>query len=148
MNTKAMIAAVAVVCLLAGAAGGYFVRPLIRGNTPRGFRTGQGRPGMNGQFAGRVFGTIQSTGDGRITVQNPNGGSQIVLTNNSTAYQHVVTGSASDVTTGAQVIVLGQQNPDGSTTATSIQVIPPGMNFPFGGNRQGAGGNQPNPSQQ
>jgi hypothetical protein len=155
MNTKTMIAVVTIVCLVAGAAGGYFVRPLIRGNTPAsqfgnrqgGSRNGQGRPGMNGQFGGRVFGTVQSTGDGRITVQSPNGGSQIVLTNDSTAYQHVVVGSASDVTTGAQVIVMGQQNPDGSTTAMSIQVIPPGMNFPFGGNRQGEG-NQPNPTQQ
>ncbi len=136
------MAIIAIICLLVGGAAGYFGRGFFqrpgsgRFGTQGQFRTGAA--GQNGQRpagGSRVFGTVQSLGDGRITVQTPNGGSQIVLTNNNTAYQHVTSGSASDVTAGTQVLVSGQQNPDGSTTAMSIEVIPPGMNFPFG-NRQ------------
>jgi len=42
----------------------------------------------------------------------------------ATSYQRTVEGSATDVTAGAQVIVTGEQNPDGSTTASSIQIVP------------------------
>jgi hypothetical protein len=146
MTTKTTIAVTAIICLLIGGAGGYFGRGLIRQNRPfsptdsRGmFQSGignsPGRSGQNGQMpgGGRVIGEVQSIADGRLTVQTPNNSSQIVLVNSTTAYQKMASSSASDVTTGTQILVTGQQNPDGSTTAASIQIIPEDTNFPFGG---------------
>jgi hypothetical protein len=125
MNQKTLLAVVGVVCLVIGAGAGYFGRPLLNRTPARGqFAARQG--------GGAVIGTVQSIADDRLTVQTPNGGSQIVLTSNNTTYQHVVSGSASDVATGATVMIRGQQNPDGSTTAASVQVLPAGTNF---GNR-------------
>lgn len=151
MTTKTTIAATAIVCLLVGGTAGYFGRSLIRQNRPfsptgsrgvfpAGMEDFQGRKGQNGQMtgSGRVIGQVQSIADGRLTVQTPNNSSQIVLVNDSTTYQKMASGSANDVATGTQVLVMGQQNPDGSTTATSIQIVPEGTNFPFGG-RQGTG---------
>ena len=153
MNSKATIAIVAVVCLIIGAAGGYFGRPLLQpagansqfARGQGGFRNGNGRFFIqNGPMGGRVIGTVQSMSDGRLTVTLPDGSSKIVLTNDSTTYQHVTTGSASDVTNGTQVLVTGQPNQDGSTTANTIEVVPAGMNLPFG-NRQGGNNNNGQP---
>ena len=76
---------------------------------------------------------MQSVNDGRITVQSQGGGSQIVLFNDSTSYQQTVDGSVDDVTTGTRVLVTGQKNPDGSTTAATIQILPEGADLPFDG---------------
>ena len=142
MEIKSSVIGIAVIALLIGAAGGYFGSTAFgksagpsgdHQSRPGGF---QGRSGQNGQWqsdGSRVFGEVQSVNDGRITVQSQNGGSQIVLFNDSTSYQQTVDGSVDDVVTGTQVIVTGQKNPDGSTTAKSIQVLPEGADFPFGG---------------
>lgn len=141
MTTKATIAITAIACLVIGAAAGYLGTASLQsfqhspsqlpgrqqGNFSR--REGQGGQPFGG---GRVIGQVQSVSDGRITVQTPDNSSQIVLLNDSTSYQRTVEGSATDVTAGTQVIVTGEQNPDGSTTASSIQIVPAGMNFPFG----------------
>lgn len=134
MSHKITLVVVAIACLVVGGAAGYLARPLVRGANPT--RTFAGGPGQRGQFrggaggGGRAFGTVASIGNGTMTITTPNGGSQIVLTNDSTTYQHVVAGSVSDIATGSQVMVNGQANPDGSTTANSIQVLPPGSQFP------------------
>lgn len=142
MEMKSSVIVIAVVALLIGAAGGYFGATTFGKSTgssgdhqgrPGGF---QGRSGQNGQWqsdGGRVFGEVQSVNDGRITVSSQNGGSQIILLNDSTSYQQTVDGSADDVATGTRVLVTGQKNPDGSTTATIIQILPEGTDFPFGG---------------
>jgi len=91
-------------------------------------------------MGGRVIGSVQSVADGRLTVQTPDDNSQIILVNGSTSYQKMAEGSVSDVTEGAQIIVMGEENPDGSTTATSIQIVPEGSNLPFGGGRPGGPG--------
>ena len=151
MTSKTTLAVTAIVCLVVGGAAGYFGRPLIQpsrqfgpgggGNMPLGqmrqpgsgdFRGMQGQNGQRLFGGGRVTGQVQSVADGRLTIQTPNDNSQIVLINGNTTYQKMTSGSASDVTTGAQVVVMGQQNPDGSTTATSVQIIPEGMNIPTG----------------
>ena len=142
MEIKSSVIGIAVVALLIGAAGGYFGSTAFgKSAGPSGDHQGrpegfQGRSGQNAQWqsdGSRVFGEVQSVNDGRITVQSQNGGSQIVLFNDSTSYQQTVDGSVDDVVTGTQVIVTGQKNPDGSTTATTIQILPAEANFPFGG---------------
>ena len=161
MTTKTTIAVTAIICLLVGAAGGYFGRGFVRQNRPldpignRGmFQSGMenfpGRSGQNSQMpgGGRVIGEVQSIADGRLTIQTPNNSSQIVLVNSTTTYQQITSGSASDVTPGTQALVTGQQNPDGSTTATAIQIIPAGMSFPFENRPDRLNVNQPNTNQQ
>lgn len=153
MTTKATIAATAVACLLVGAGAGYVGASQF--GSPQSGRPGAGGQGSGGNIqmmrgqdgqpsfgnmGGRVIGSVQSVADGRITVQTPDENSQIVLVNSSTSYQKMAEGSASDVTTGAQVIVMGEENPDGSTTANSIQIVPEGTNTFFGGSRPGGPG--------
>lgn len=121
MSYKVTMAIIGIVCLLVGGAAGYFARPLVRGNNPT--RNFAGRFGQRGP-GGRTVGTVQSINNGTMTIKTPNGGSQIVLTNDSTTYQHVVAGTASDISTGTFVMVNGQANPDGSTTAAAIQALP------------------------
>ncbi len=139
MKTKVTILVTAGVCLIVGGAAGYFgatqLRMLQRGQRSGmmgNFRSMPGAAVRQAMGVGRVIGSVQSLGDGRMTVQTPGNSSQIVLINGSTNYQKVASGTAGDVVTGTQVIVTGQQNPDGSTTASSIQVIPEGMSLPFG----------------
>lgn len=142
MEIKSSVIGIAVAALLIGTAGGYFGSTAFGKSAgssgdhqgrPGGF---QGRSGQNGQWqsdGGRVFGEVQSVNDGRITVQSQGGGSQIVLFNDSTSYQQTVDGSVDDVTTGTRVLVTGQKNPDGSTTAATIQILPEGADLPFDG---------------
>lgn len=142
MEIKSSVIGITVVALLIGAAGGYFSATTFgKSAGPSGDHQGrpggfQGRPGQNSQWqsdGGRVFGEVQSVNDGRITVQSQDGGSQIVLLNDNTSYQRTIDGSAADVTAGTRVLVTGQKNPDGSTTAAAIQILPAGADFPFGG---------------
>lgn len=146
-----MLAVTAIISLIIGGGVGHLSARFLNRSSPdrfghQGPGNFQDRRGQNGQMfgGGRVVGQVQSISDGRLTVQTQNNNSQIILTNTSTTYQKMSSGSASDVTTDTRVIVTGQQNPDGSTTATSIQVVPEGTVFPFGGDHQGS----PNPNQQ
>lgn len=151
MEMKSSVIGIAVVALIIGAAGGYFGSTAFgkSAGSSEGHRGGpggfQGRSEQNGQWqsdGSRVFGEVQSVNDGRITVQSQNGGSQIVLFNDDTSYQQTVDGSVDDVTTGTRVLVTGQQNPDGSTIAATIQILPEGADFPFGGRQHDSQGNQ------
>lgn len=149
MTTKATIAATAVACLLVGAGAGYVGASQLGSrqqpgpfgeNGPRGgnFQRQAGQSGQQfGSMGGRVIGSVQSVAGERLTIQTPDNNSQIILLNGSTAYQKMTEGSVSDVAEGAQIIVMGEENPDGSTTATSIQIVPEGSDLPFGGGRAG-----------
>lgn len=141
MSTKGLVILVAVICLVLGGAIGYYGSRSVNGTQrPTGLREGgpanfQGRQSPNGQniVGGRVMGQVQSVAEGRLTVQSPDNNSRIVLFGDNTSYQVVTGGSINDVAVGKQVVVTGQTNPDGSTTATVIQVVPDGGGvLPFG----------------
>lgn len=130
-----MVAITAIICLLAGGATGYYGRQYLRrgatfeparraGTGLRGQQNFPGRTGQNGEGfnGGRVAGTIQTLSDGRMTLETPNNSSQIILLNDSTTYQKMTAAALSDIATGTQVTVTGQVNPDGSTTAATIQI--------------------------
>jgi len=95
------------------------------GNLP----AGQQRTGQRSAFAGGgAAGEIVSMDNQSITLKLRDGSSKIVFFSSSTKIMKSTDGVRSDLTSGAQVIVGGTANPDGSVTAQSIQLrtgLPP-----------------------
>ena len=88
----------------------------------RGGAGGFNRGGMGG--AGAVTGTVLSKDATSITVQGRDGSSKIVLYATSTQFAKSTSGTIDDVPVGAQVVVVGKTNSDGSVTAQSVQIRP------------------------
>lgn len=131
------------VALVAGGAGFFGGTTYAKSKTVRGGRTGQfvqfqGGPGGGGQFQGRTGGNVAFRGagggfvtgeildnDGKtMTIKLRDGGSKIVFLADSTEISKSASGDASDLTVGANVMVAGKANDDGSVTAQSVQLRP------------------------
>lgn len=80
-----------------------------------------GGPGTNGMTA--VRGIVSKIDSQSLTVQLRDGSSKVVLLGGAT-FDKTVSASASDVTGGAAVLVIGKTNTDGSVTAQSVQLNP------------------------
>lgn len=120
--------------------GGSFYAGMRYGQGGRGTRNlgggtvrfQQGGAGMesargirgNGADSGFTTGEVISKDDKSVTLKLRDGGSQIVFLPGSTAVMKTVGGSAADVSVGAQLVITGTANPDGSLTAQSVQVRP------------------------
>lgn len=96
-----------------------------------GGQNGGGRgQGMmrGGAGGGLVSGKILSVDTNSMTVELGNGGTQsgskIVLFSPTTKVEKTVDGAVADVVVGKQVIITGTANPDGSVSATSVQIRP------------------------
>lgn len=87
-------------------------------------RNGQGQASGNRQNFRPVNGDIISSDDKSITVKLQDGSTKIVLFTNQTSINKASQATATDLKTGEKVAVFGQQNSDGSVTATSIQLNP------------------------
>ena len=110
---------------------------------------GAGQFGASGQFGSstRRFaangqtlttGQISQMDSSSITLQLPNGNSEVVFYSSSTEVTEPTTVPVSQLSVGSNVAIGATQNSDGSLTASSIQVRPAGVPGGNGG-RQGGG---------
>jgi len=120
-----------------GTAGQYSFAGGARTNTPGSAAGARLRGG-----SGFVNGDIISKDDKSVTVKNRAGGSQIIFFAPSTAIGKTTSGSAADLTVGENIMVNGTANPDGTVTATNIQIRPAGTPG-FGGGAGGPNGAMP-----
>lgn len=99
-----------------------------QGFTQGGFnQNGSGKMvGQNSRMMGGGFtsGEIISKDDKSITIKLRDGGSKIVLVPQTVKVEKTVDGAASDVLVGKSVMVTGTTNPDGSVSASSVQIRP------------------------
>lgn len=125
---------VAVAGLVIGGAAGYLAPHGAAVSAARGqFTQGQfaGRTGAagaaRGGFGGGTMGEVISFANGTLTLKTADGGTKLVLVGTSTPILTTKAGSAADLSVGANVLVVGSGNSDGSITAQSVQVRPAGM---------------------
>lgn len=90
----------------------------FQGNGSRQFqqRGGQGFRPVSGEIIGED--------DKSITVKLQDGSSKIVLVSEKTSINKASEGTKEDLKEGEKVMVLGQENSDGSVTAQNIQLNP------------------------
>ncbi len=84
-----------------------------------GARGGMGGRGMGGGF---TMGEILSQDAQSLTLKMQDGGSVIAFITASTTVMKTSTGSKSDLAVGTNVTITGSKNPDGSISASSIQL--------------------------
>ena len=77
-----------------------------------------------GGFGGATIGQIISKDATSITVSLLNGGSKLIILDNTTPITKQADGTLSDLTIGTNVMVTGTANPDGSVSAQSVQIRP------------------------
>jgi hypothetical protein len=122
-------------------AGGYFygksTAPSLGGNGGTGFNSSTrgaafaGRGG--GAGGGFTAGTITAMDSSSITLQLPNGNSEVVFYSNSTTVSKPTDVPISTLAVGSNVMVGGSANSDGSLTASTIQVRVGSSTPGFGG---------------
>jgi len=141
---------VVLAAVLFGAAGFWGGVTYQKSQAPSGFagRAG-GFPGAGGaggagglrNSANIATGTVISQDASSITVKTANGGSKTVYVSAQTnvSKQQVLT--VTDIKVGDQVAAFGQAA-NGGIDARSVQIVPPGGSFSFGGfgGGRGAGG--------
>ena len=91
------------------------------GKGNRQFQKGMMRAGFGGR---PVVGEIIKNDGSSITVKMPDGSSKIVLISNTTTVGKMSEVSKDELKTGVSVGVMGQENADGSVTASNIQLNP------------------------
>jgi hypothetical protein len=114
----------------------YMGTKSVSGNNPavqtrtgaQGMRTGNGFQRPNGQAdpaaGGSINGEIISKDDQSLTIKLRDGGSKIIFFSPATEIAKSVSGTAEDLTAGANLMINGTTNSDGSVTARMIQLRP------------------------
>ncbi len=130
-ETNTVVALIVAVILLAvGFGSGMAYGKKNGGQQGFGARSGQmmnGRAGMRaGQDTGMATGEVMSKDASSFVVKMQNGSTKIILTTASTTVSKMTEGSVSDFVNGTAVMVIGQNNADGSITAKQVQIRPEG----------------------
>jgi hypothetical protein len=130
-----IVIAVVVTAIVFGGGGYFFGKQGTKAQAPQTFTRGtQGGVGQNasGRTArpggmaggGMTSGEVLSKDGTSLTLKLRDGGSRIVIYAPSTNILRTASGTIEDISIGAQISVIGTQNPDGSMVATSLQVRP------------------------
>jgi len=128
MKNNAIV--ITIIALLVGGAGGFFggiqYQKSKGGSFPQGqLGNGQARPSgiptRNGG-SGPISGEIISVEDNSITIKTQDGSSKIVIYSDSTTVNKTSEGSAADLNTGDQAMVIGTEATDGTVTAQTISI--------------------------
>lgn len=140
MNKNTTIIVAVVFVIIAGI-GGFFggmqyqkmQRPTFAnrqfGNGVEGQRQGFG---ANSNFR-PVRGQVISMGNNSLTVKLSDGSTKIVVFSGSTRFVKSSSAAEGDLKTGDTINVIGNQNSDGSLTASDVQINPPIMQRPTSG---------------
>jgi len=108
--------------------GGIKYQESKQSNFLRQFRNGQ-QNGNNNRATNRnnfrpIGGEITAVDDKSITVKLPDGSSKIVLVPESASINKAAAATKDELKSGTTVMVVGQENSDGSVTAQNIQLNP------------------------
>ncbi|MES2930704.1 MAG: hypothetical protein V4665_02890 [Patescibacteria group bacterium] len=132
MNKKTIIVSIIVLIAVAGLsfyAGQVHANKKRQSNTPNfqgGFRTtgGANNRMISGRAAGTnlIMGTVVAKDDTSITIKDRTGGSKIIFFTGTTPVGKTATGTLDDVIIGKEITITGTANPEGSVSASSIQV--------------------------
>lgn len=134
MKNKKIVRVIIIVILVAGLS--FWGGMIYAGNNIKAAATSRqnsfaqnggtrGGAGMRiGAGGGFVSGEVLSKDNQSVTIKLNNGGSKIVLISPTTKVEKTVDGVTADVIVGKQVMVTGTANPDGSVSATSVQIRP------------------------
>lgn len=116
---------VAGTAFLGGMKYGQFKRLSFR-QLPVGQNTGrqQGQGGQNRLGFRSVNGEIIASDDKSITVKLQDGSGKIVVISDKTSINKASEGVKEDLKIGEKVMVIGQENSDGTVTAQNIQLNP------------------------
>lgn len=129
---------ISIAALILGFVSGYFVRGYRYANQRPNFEgkpnfigdnrgnnnwTGNGQ-GNQRKMGGAVMGEVTNVDDKSITVKMFDGSSKIIILAESTKYMESQESQKDKVKVGLNVSVIGQQNPDGSMTADTLQLSP------------------------
>lgn len=93
----------------------------MHGGMP-GQRDPAGARGMNN--SGMISGEIIDKDETSITVKQADESTKIILLSEDTGVNKTSEGSIDDLETGETVMIIGQENPDGSISAVNIQLNP------------------------
>lgn len=128
MMKKAIIVILVLIACGAGFFGGMKYQQGKRStflgqfNGRQGMRPSQGQLGGNRQSFRPVSGEIIGSDDKSITVKLPDGSNKIILLSETTTINKAAEATKGDLGNGEEVMVFGQENPDGSVTASSVQI--------------------------
>lgn len=103
--------------------GGAF-RDHQEGDFSRRFDSMRGMRGMMGGSSSPLFGEIISQGEGSFTIKLSDGSTRIIFISDSTQITKSIDGILGDLEIAGQIFVSGEENPDGSYTAKTIQIRP------------------------
>jgi len=93
---------------------------LPQGNVEKSFQKGFEKEVGSGFLNGEVIAKDEQS----LTLKMSAGGSKIIFFSDSTQISETAEGSVDDIEIGKQIVVSGEQNPDGSYTAKTIQLSP------------------------
>jgi len=152
---KSNMIIIVLAALVIGLGGGYWYGSSHTGsptvnNGGRNFAQFAGNRGAGGQGginngdrtrANGARGQIIALDASSLTLKLDNGGSEIVFYSGATPISKMVSGSATDLKVGENIMAVGQANSDGSVTASSLQLVSASSTFRFGGGNGGGSTN-------